>query len=77
MRQARGPFAALFAAAFTVALLDTLIPLFMGRVVTLLARHTTETLFAAVWPELLGMAAVLMLLRPAALVTQGGCSPTR
>ncbi|WP_291299442.1 ABC transporter ATP-binding protein [Elioraea sp.] len=71
VRQARGPFAALFAAAFTVALLDTLIPLFMGRVVTLLARHDTATLFAAVWPELLGMAAVLMLLRPAALVTQG------
>jgi ATP-binding cassette subfamily B multidrug efflux pump len=69
--QARGAFAALFAAAFTVALLDTLIPLFTGRVVTLLARHEPADLFAAVWPELLGMAAVVLLLRPAALFTQG------
>jgi ATP-binding cassette subfamily B multidrug efflux pump len=69
--QARGAFAALFAAAFTVALLDTLIPLFMGRVVTLLDRHDGTTLFAAAWPELLGMAVVLLVLRPTALLTQG------
>jgi ATP-binding cassette subfamily B multidrug efflux pump len=69
--QAKGAFAALFGAAFMVALLDTLIPLFTGRVVTLLARHEPAALFAAVWPELLGMAAVVLLLRPAALFTQG------
>jgi ATP-binding cassette subfamily B multidrug efflux pump len=71
VRQARGAFAALFGAAFFVALLDTLIPLFMGRVITLLARHDAATLFAAAWPELLGMAAVVLLLRPIALFTQG------
>ncbi len=33
-RQAKGLFAALFVAGFAVALLDTLIPIFIGRVVT-------------------------------------------
>jgi len=70
VRQAKGAFAALFAAAFLVALLDTLIPLFMGRVVALLERHDGATLFAAAWPELAAMAAVLLLIRPAALVVQ-------
>ncbi|WP_239451735.1 ABC transporter ATP-binding protein [Elioraea rosea] len=68
--QARGAFAALFGAAFTVALLDTMVPLFMGRVVTLLERHEASALLRETWPELLGMAVVLLLLRPAALVTQ-------
>ena len=34
-RQAKGLFIGLFAAGFAVALLDSLIPVFMGRVVTL------------------------------------------
>jgi ATP-binding cassette subfamily B multidrug efflux pump len=71
VRQAKGAFAALFAAAFAVALLDTLIPLFIGRVVTLLTRHEPAGLFAAAWPELLVMASVVLLLRPAALFAQG------
>ena len=71
IRQAKGPFAALFGAAFAVALLDTLIPLFMGRVVTLLERHAPAALFHETWPELLAMALVLLLFRPAALLTQG------
>ena len=33
-RQAKGLFAALFATGLTVALLDSMIPVFMGRVVT-------------------------------------------
>jgi ATP-binding cassette subfamily B multidrug efflux pump len=40
IRQSKGAFAALFAAAFVVALLDTPIPLFMGRVVALLVQAT-------------------------------------
>jgi ATP-binding cassette subfamily B multidrug efflux pump len=69
-RQAKGLFAGLFAAGFAVALLDSLIPVFMGRVVTLITANAPEMLFERFWPTLLGMAAVLLLLRPLALTTQ-------
>jgi ATP-binding cassette subfamily B multidrug efflux pump len=35
-RQAKGLFAALFAAGLVVALLDSTVPVFMGRIVTLI-----------------------------------------
>jgi ATP-binding cassette subfamily B multidrug efflux pump len=69
-RQAKGLFAGLFAAGFAVALLDSMIPVFMGRVVTLITASAPETLFERFWPTLLGMAAVLLVLRPLALTTQ-------
>jgi ATP-binding cassette subfamily B multidrug efflux pump len=69
-RQAKGLFAGLFAAGFALALLDSLIPLFMGRVVTLVTSSTPETLFADFWPLLAAMAVVLLLLRPIALTAQ-------
>jgi ATP-binding cassette subfamily B multidrug efflux pump len=69
-RQARGLLAALFAAGFVVGLLDTTIPVFIGRVVTLVSIHTPESLLRAVWPQLLGMAAVLLVVRPAAVFLQ-------
>jgi ATP-binding cassette, subfamily B, multidrug efflux pump len=79
-RQARALFGALFITGMLVALLDLLIPLFIGRVVGLLDLHGPER----IWPEagwtLAGMAAVLLLCRPAAilaqnLVTQQGIIP--
>jgi ATP-binding cassette subfamily B multidrug efflux pump len=69
-RQAKGLFAGLFAAGFTVALLDSLIPVFIGRIVTLITQSRPENLFATFWPLLLAMAAVLLVLRPAALTLQ-------
>jgi ATP-binding cassette, subfamily B, multidrug efflux pump len=69
-RQAKGLFAGLFAAGFAVALLDSLIPVFIGRVVTLITGSAPEKLFATFWPLLLAMAAVLLVLRPAALTLQ-------
>src|ERR1700753_2273324 len=69
-RQAKGLFAGLFAAGFAVALLDSLIPVFMGRVVTLITAGQPEELFAKFWPMLLGMAVVLLVLRPLALTSQ-------
>src|SRR5450631_4527250 len=69
-RQAKGLFAGLFAAGFAVALLDSLIPVFIGRIVTLITSNPPETLFAAFWPILLAMAVVLLLLRPLALTSQ-------
>jgi len=69
-RQAKGLFAGLFAAGFALALLDSLIPVFMGRIVTLITSNRPETLFATFWPLLAGMALVLLVLRPLALTMQ-------
>jgi ATP-binding cassette subfamily B multidrug efflux pump len=69
-RQAKGLFAALFAAGFVVALLDSTIPVFMGRIVTLITASPPDELFPKFWPHLLGMALVLMVARPIALTTQ-------
>src|SRR3569832_1099482 len=69
-RQVRGLVAALFFAGLLVALCDVTIPLFIGRVVTRVSTQAPAALFAAAWPQLAGMAVVLLLLRPAALLLQ-------
>ncbi|MDE2198220.1 MAG: ABC transporter ATP-binding protein [Rhodospirillales bacterium] len=69
-RQVRGKIAILFAAGLVVAMLDAAIPVFIGRVVTLVSTHAPATLLAQSWPALLGMAAVLVLARPLALFGQ-------
>ena len=69
-RQSKGLFAALFAAGFTLALLDSTVPLFMGRVVTLITASQPDELFDKFWPLLLLMAFVLLVARPLALTTQ-------
>ena len=79
-RQARGLFGALFVAGLCVALLDALIPVFIGTLVALLAAPGPDVLWDNAWPGLLGMAAVLLLGRPLAitaqnLITQQGIVP--
>src|SRR5919197_234549 len=69
-RQAKGLFAALFAAGLVVALLDSTIPVFMGRIITLITARPPDELFARFWPHLLGMALVLLVARPLALTAQ-------
>jgi ATP-binding cassette, subfamily B, multidrug efflux pump len=69
-RQAKGLFVALFAAGFAVALLDVSIPVFIGKVVTLISNTSPDALFADAWPTLLGMAVTLLLLRPLAFMVQ-------
>ena len=64
--QAKGLVVALFLAGMMVAALDTTIPVFIGRVVTLVSSHAPETLLRDAGPQLLGMALVLLVLRPAA-----------
>src|SRR6201992_773714 len=68
--QAKGLFAGLFAAGFALALLDSMIPVFMGRIVTLITAGRPEDLFARFWPYLTAMALVLLVLRPVALTAQ-------
>ena len=52
-----------------VALLDTLIPIFIGRLVTLVTSAKPETLFADHGPMLLGMALLLLFVRPVAIAS--------
>jgi len=69
-RQGKLLFAALFVAGFLVAVLDTMVPIFLGRVVTLITAADPKTLLADYGPLLLGMALVLLILRPAAITAQ-------
>src|SRR5437870_12934731 len=45
-RQAKPLFAALFVAGFIVAVMDTMVPIFIGRVVTLVTSANPATVFA-------------------------------
>ena len=69
-RQARGLVIALFLSGFAVAALDTTIPVFIGRVVTLVSSQTPATLLRDAWPQFAGMAVVMLAVRPAALLLQ-------
>jgi ATP-binding cassette subfamily B multidrug efflux pump len=69
-RQAKGLFIALFAAGLCVAVLDSAVPVFIGHIVTLISTHAPDTLWGVAWPQLVGMALVLLLLRPVAMLTQ-------
>jgi ATP-binding cassette subfamily B multidrug efflux pump len=69
-RQAKGLFVALFVTGFIVAVLDSAIPAFMGRIVTLVTSSKPETLWTEHWPMFVGMAAVLLVLRPLAMMAQ-------
>ncbi|HVZ06903.1 ABC transporter ATP-binding protein [Rhodopila sp.] len=68
IRQVRGLTAALFVCGGLIAILDTMIPAFIGRVVGFVSTSTPDTLFADHGPALLGMAAILVLARPAAFM---------
>ena len=65
VRQVRWPLIALFGLIVADALLDTLVPFFIGHLINLLTTTSRETLFTESWPTLAGMAAVLLVLRPA------------
>src|SRR5499433_507305 len=69
-RQARGLVVALFVTGFVVALIDTTIPVFVGRVITLVSSHEPGSLMHDSWPPLLGMAFVLLIARPLAMLLQ-------
>ncbi len=65
--QTRGLFVAMFATGLAVALIDTAIPVFIGRLVTLMQAGDPATALAAALPLLLGMAVVVLVGRPMAL----------
>ncbi len=70
LRQIRWLIVALFATGLAVAVLDLTIPLFIGRVVSLVSHYRPERLLAEGGSQLLAMALIFLLGRPAALFAQ-------
>jgi ATP-binding cassette subfamily B multidrug efflux pump len=68
IRQTRGLYAAMFAASLAVALLDTVIPLFIGRLVAIMEAADRQRAIAEQWPLLAGMVALILVVRPAAIL---------
>ena len=66
VRQIPGLLAALFVTGFVVALLDAAIPVFIGRIVTLVTTQPPETIWQVAGWQLVGMALLLLVLRPVA-----------
>jgi ATP-binding cassette subfamily B multidrug efflux pump len=64
-RQAKWLFVVLFAIEFMVALTDSAVPWFMGRIVTLVTTVPPDRFVAATWRLLTGMALVVLVARPA------------
>jgi len=61
-------YAAMFAASLAVALLDTVIPLFIGKLVSLMEATDRQAALAAQWPMLAGMIALVLIVRPLAIL---------
>jgi ATP-binding cassette, subfamily B, multidrug efflux pump len=68
IRQSRGLYLAMFATGLGVAMVDTLIPVFIGKLVTLMQSPDRAAAFANATPMLALMAITLLIGRPAALL---------
>ncbi len=64
-RQAKWLFVALFVVELFVALTDSAIPWFIGRIVTLVTSTSRDQFLAVSWPLLVGMGVVVLIMRPA------------
>jgi len=63
-RQVKGLLVALFVIELFVALFDTAVPWFMGRIVTFVSHVAPENFLAETWPWLIGMALTVLIARP-------------
>src|ERR1700732_3176123 len=69
-RQAKWLFVALFVIELFVALSDSAVPWFMGRVVTMVTKTPPDQFLATSWPWLVGMAIVVLFVRPLVTMTR-------
>src|SRR5216684_3088691 len=70
VRQVPGPLAALFATGLCVAITDALIPVCIGRVVSLVSSQAPETMWQEAGSQFLLMAALFLIARPLAHFAQ-------
>jgi len=68
IRQTRGLYAAMFVTGLCVALIDTAIPVFIGKLVTLMGATDRTVAFDGALPMLVAMAAIVLIGRPLALL---------
>jgi ATP-binding cassette subfamily B multidrug efflux pump len=64
IRQARWLSVSLYVVGGLIAILDTTIPTFIGKVVGMVSTYSPDSLLRECWPQLLFMAVVLGLVRP-------------
>lgn len=68
VRQTKGLYATLFVTGLGVALIDTVIPLFIGRLVRLMEASDRAAALSDAMPMLLGMSALVLFGRPLVLL---------
>ena len=69
VRQARSLFGAMFVTGLAVAMIDTVIPVFIGRLVRLMQETDRSGALRDALPLLVGMALLILIGRPLALLT--------
>jgi len=69
VRQTRGWYALMFATSVAVALIDTAIPVFIGRLVSLMETADRHAAIAREMPMLLGMVLLVLIVRPMVMLT--------
>ncbi|MGH9253039.1 MAG: ABC transporter ATP-binding protein [Vicinamibacterales bacterium] len=63
-RQTKGWYALMFATSLAVALIDTVIPVFIGKLVSLMEAVDRKAALDQQWPLLAGMLVLVLLVRP-------------
>jgi len=71
LSQVKWYFAALLVVGLAQAAADAAIPIFIGRIIQLVAHTDPTAFFAVSWPLLVWMLVVILLLRPAVILVQG------
>src|SRR5947208_11869106 len=66
VRQTKGWYALMFVTSLAVALIDTVIPVFIGKLVSLMEAVDRQAALDAQWPLLAGMVALVLFVRPLA-----------
>ncbi len=64
VRQTRGWYGLMFVTSLAVALIDTAIPVFIGKLVALMEAADRKAALAQQWPMLAGMVGLVLLVRP-------------
>ena len=64
VRQTKGWYGLMFVTSLAVALIDTAIPVFIGRLVSLMAAVDREAALALEWPMLAAMVGLVLIARP-------------
>src|SRR4029453_10780201 len=68
VRQTKGWYALMFVTSLAVALIDTVIPVFIGKLVSLMEAADRQAALAREWPLLAGMIGLVLVVRPLALL---------